>query len=130
MLYLTNYNKLQLIYFQTDFSDGGINLLVSTDILQEALDIPECNFVIRYNFVSNEIGGVQSRGRARAEGSVCYLIVNTGSLEESREYNNIKRETDMEEALVDIDDMEPDDLRNKITEKQVYTCTTLRAQYM
>jgi len=38
------------------------NLLVATDVAQEGLDMPTCNFVIRYNFVSNEIGSVQSKG--------------------------------------------------------------------
>ena len=37
------------------------------------LDLPACNFV--FNFVSNEIGTVQSKGRARAKQSECYLIV-------------------------------------------------------
>ena len=56
-------------------SDDSYNLLVATDIAQEGLDMPACNFVIRYNFVSNEIGTVQSKGRARAEQSECFLIV-------------------------------------------------------
>ena len=56
------------------FRKGDINLLIATDIAQEGLDIPECNYVIRYEFVSNEIGVVQSRGRARANLSQCYLI--------------------------------------------------------
>jgi ERCC4-related helicase len=49
--------------------------MIATDIVQEGLDVPECSFVIRYEFVSNEIGTVQSRGRARAEKSSCYLVV-------------------------------------------------------
>ena len=64
--------QLKMYVFLTD---DGCNVLVATDIAQEGLDMPACNFVIRYNFVSNEIGTVQSKGRARAEGSQCYLIV-------------------------------------------------------
>lgn len=52
--------------------------MIATDIVQEGLDVPECSFVIRYEFVSNEIGTVQSRGRARADKSSCFLIVDSG----------------------------------------------------
>ena len=55
-----------------------INLLIATDVAQEGLDIPKCNLLIRYNFVSNEIGSVQAKGRARAMQSECYLILNAG----------------------------------------------------
>jgi len=54
--------------------------MIATDIVQEGLDVPECSFVIRYEFVSNEIGTVQSRGRARAEKSSCFLVVGHGKL--------------------------------------------------
>lgn len=40
------------------FRKGDCNILVATDIAQEGLDVPECNYVIRYEFVSNEIGTV------------------------------------------------------------------------
>ena len=62
------------------FRDGLFNLLVATDIAQEGLDIPECNYVIRYEFVSNEIGTVQSRGRARAKKGQTFLITVKSTL--------------------------------------------------
>jgi ERCC4-related helicase len=54
--------------------------MIATDIVQEGLDVPECSFVIRYKFVSNEIGTVQSRGRARVEKSSCFLVVGHGKV--------------------------------------------------
>lgn len=62
-----------------DFRKGLSNVMIATDIVQEGLDVPECSFVIRYEFVSNEIGTIQSRGRARAENSSCFLIVDKGN---------------------------------------------------
>ena len=56
------------------FRNGVHNLMVATDIAQEGLDVPKCQYVIRYEFVSNEIGTVQSRGRARAKNGQCFLI--------------------------------------------------------
>ena len=61
------------------FRSGECNLLVATDIAQEGLDIKECNFVIRYSFVSNAIGTVQAIGRARMQGSQCFLLVLKGN---------------------------------------------------
>lgn len=61
------------------FKSGEFNLLVATDIAQEGLDVAECYYVIRYEFVSNEIGTIQSKGRARAEKGRTFLVTQTGS---------------------------------------------------
>lgn len=59
------------------FKSGIYNLMIATDIAQEGLDVPKCQYVIRYEFVSNEIGTVQSRGRARANNGQCFLITTS-----------------------------------------------------
>ena len=73
----------------------------------------------RYNFVSNEIGSVQSRGRARAKGSECYLIVTQGSANILREHQNRMREQDMMEALKKVDEMDKEELQRRIEKMQV-----------
>ncbi|CAF3385232.1 unnamed protein product [Rotaria socialis] len=103
--YLTNpkldflTDLLQRLIKQRDDARGLSNVLIATDIVQEGLDVPECSFIIRYEFVSNEIGTVQSRGRARAEKSSCFLVVDEGSKNHVKEMTNRLKEKEMLEAL-------------------------------
>jgi len=65
-----------------------VNILLATSVGEEGLDIPECNIVIRYQHVSNEISKVQAEGRARAENSNGYTILSTNSSRNDQEMNN------------------------------------------
>lgn len=100
--------------------EGEINLLVSTDVTQEGLDIPHCNFVIRFNFVSNEIGAVQAKGRARAPDSRCFLIANRGSVNVEREMKNIGKERWMQDALDHFVSSSAEELQELIQKRQVH----------
>ncbi|CAI8032566.1 Antiviral innate immune response receptor RIG-I [Geodia barretti] len=81
--HITGYNreggmeKSEQLRVLEGFRQGKYNLLASTSVLEEGLDVPECNFVIRYQNVSNEIAQVQAKGRARAQDSRMYTVVST-----------------------------------------------------
>ena len=79
------------------FHKGTCNLLVSTSVAEEGLDVPACNVVIRFQHVSNEIAKVQTRGRARAAGSVGYTILSSDTQKTIQEIKNGELESLVEE---------------------------------
>ena len=118
---LMNENEQQNIIHE--FRMGTTNLMIATDIAQEGLDVPNCQYVIRYEFVSNEIGTIQSRGRARAKQGQCFLITVPSrifldffnffflfnililvkeSMNERRELKNREKEQEINEALIKL----------------------------
>ncbi len=61
------------------FRGDDINVLVSTSVLEEGIDVSACNLVVKYQRVGSEIAELQSRGRARAALSHCFTIVSNDS---------------------------------------------------
>uniref|UniRef100_A0A3P9LKN0 RNA helicase n=1 Tax=Oryzias latipes TaxID=8090 RepID=A0A3P9LKN0_ORYLA len=101
------------------FSTGEVNLLVATTVAEEGLDIPACNFVIRYGHVTNEIAMIQSQGRGRAEDST-YTVVdvkNSGVAE--KECVNEHREDMMHKAIEKIKALSQADYDKEITDYQL-----------
>uniref|UniRef100_A0A8C6HMI2 RNA helicase n=1 Tax=Mus spicilegus TaxID=10103 RepID=A0A8C6HMI2_MUSSI len=101
------------------FRTGEINLLIATTVAEEGLDIKECNIVIRYGLVTNEIAMVQARGRARADESTYVLVTSSGSGVTEREIVNDFREKMMYKAINRVQNMKPEEYAHKILELQV-----------
>ena len=44
------------------FRDGQHRLIIATTVAEEGLDISKCNFVVKYDHVTNETARIQSKG--------------------------------------------------------------------
>ncbi|XP_070813069.1 interferon-induced helicase C domain-containing protein 1 isoform X2 [Pituophis catenifer annectens] len=108
------------------FRTGKINLLIATTVAEEGLDISQCNIVIRYGLVTNEIAMMQARGRARAEESVYVLVASDGSGAAERENVNMYREKMMHRAIKRVQKMPHEKYLHKIKELQLQSCMEMK----
>lgn len=80
------------------FKRGEINLIIATSVLEEGIDLQECNLVICYDTPTTFRSYVQTKGRARMKNSN-YIIMSKAvennklqkKAEEWREINEILR---------------------------------------
>uniref|UniRef100_A0A3Q2PDH9 RNA helicase n=1 Tax=Fundulus heteroclitus TaxID=8078 RepID=A0A3Q2PDH9_FUNHE len=101
-----------------NFRNGKLNLLISTSVAEEGLDIPECNLVVRYGLLTNEIAQQQASGRARARDSQYSVVAQAGGREVRRERINEYLEELTGKAIARVQSMSEDQFRRKITEIQ------------
>ena len=63
------------------FRSGLVNVLFTTSVGEEGLDIPQCNLVVRFNLYLKTIQYIQSRGRARMKNSVYAHMIEDGNFD-------------------------------------------------
>ncbi|KAI4556831.1 hypothetical protein MJT46_020018 [Ovis ammon polii x Ovis aries] len=115
MIQMTQRDQQEVIQ---KFRTGTLNLLVATSVAEEGLDIPQCNVVVRYGLLTNEISMVQARGRARASQSVYSFVAAQGSRELQRELTNEALEALMEQAVAAVRAMDQAEYQAKIRDLQ------------
>ncbi len=82
------------------FKQGKYNVLVSTSVAEEGLDIAECDIVIFYDAVPSEIRLIQRKGRTarQREGKVIILYCKDSS-DENNLRNSLSRLRDMQKNI-------------------------------
>ncbi|KAI2666377.1 putative ATP-dependent RNA helicase DHX58 [Labeo rohita] len=93
-------------------------ILTGAGTAEEGLDIPECNLVVRYGLLTNEIAQQQASGRARAINSVYSVVAQEGGPEINRERINEYLEGLTAKAIDQVQQMSPRDFRLKVSELQ------------
>jgi len=98
-----------------DFSLGKINILVSTSIGEEGLDIPEVSAVIFYEPIPSAIRQIQRRGRtARLNPGKLIILMIAKTIDENYYWSAFHKEKKMYQAINNI----KDELENKEKKKE------------
>lgn len=81
------------------FSKPGFHVLISTSIGEEGINMPKCEFVVRYAASVSGTVRVQSRGRTRVHGGQYLNIVEAETQEHQLLMKSIVEEQHMQKML-------------------------------
>lgn len=89
MFSLGNFLELLFLvnFFQVlrKFRAHETNLLIATSVVEEGVDIPKCNLVVRFDLPTEYRSYVQSKGRARAPISNYVMLADTDKIKSFEE---------------------------------------------
>ncbi|MGC8680491.1 MAG: DEAD/DEAH box helicase [Thermoplasmata archaeon] len=98
------------------FRNGEINVLISTQIGEEGLDIPETDLVIFHEPVSSEIRNIQRRGRTgRARPGRVVVLVYKNTLDEILFFAGLKKEKKMKERMSKLTENKKQKKKGQVT---------------
>ncbi|KAL5698311.1 helicase protein [Ranunculus cassubicifolius] len=86
------------------FRCGELNILFTTDVAEEGIDVANCSYVIRFDLPKTVRSYVQSRGRARQSESLYILMLERGNIgQRNLMYDIFKSERSMTDSALNRD---------------------------
>jgi ERCC4-related helicase len=73
-----------------DLKNGTKNLIISTSVLEEGIDVSACNFVACFQLPPNLKSFIQRRGRARARESKYILMIEEGTAASAETWEDLE----------------------------------------
>lgn len=99
---------------------NNVDVLVSTSVSEEGIDISSVNYVIFYEPVPSEIRFIQRRGRAaRGEGGEVIILITRNSRDEGYYRSAISKEKNMKKILKDMQRILNEKLKEREQEKRL-----------
>lgn len=71
-LYIAKQNRKII----SEFYEKKVNLIVSTNVLEEGVDVPNCSLIVKFDKPVDYRSYVQSKGRARHKSSLYYIMIS------------------------------------------------------
>eukprot|EP00794_Sanderia_malayensis_P019899 gene19899-21843_t len=103
------------------FRNAGFNVLVSTSVVEEGVDIRKCNLVIKFDGISNYREYVQSKGRARAAEASFVVFASKESANEAKRDLQMFQEIEiiLQEKSHNREEPTEDEIRERQTEDEL-----------
>ncbi|MFP4654995.1 MAG: DEAD/DEAH box helicase [Methanohalobium sp.] len=100
---LTQKQQVEII---DKFKDGEYNVIVSTSVAEEGLDIPSTDLVLFYEPVPSEIRSIQRKGRtARKHEGRVVVLVTKGTRDEAYYWSSVSKERKMQNNMKYLQDV-------------------------
>ena len=104
------------------FKNEDYNVLISTSVAEEGIDIPSVDYVILYEPVPSEIRMIQRKGRTgrKHEGEM-FILMTKGTLDESYYWSSQRKERAMKNNIYNSYRNDKITLENYVAEKEDVT---------
>jgi len=114
------------------FKEGRVSILVATQAMEEGIDVPTCNYVVRYDVFTNVKSHVQGAGRARMKDAHIFYFENDPEVEQRfAQLMQQAARTDSVLPLEEPDTGTPRTYKHPGTQAQVdaYNCLSILYDY-